>query len=168
MGLITEDGTGLPGAESYASVTTADTYHNARSNTGWTGEIDVKERALRRATEYMDIIYVQVWRGWRNTKDQGLDWPRFNVVDRDGFVIGSDEVPKVLERATVEMALRALIEELLPDIDEPGTIKRERIALPGGLEVDTSYFGRSQIKKYRRIDLMIGEIIEPRQVVERG
>lgn len=37
MSLIVEDGTGLPDAESYASVAFADAYFTARNNSAWTG-----------------------------------------------------------------------------------------------------------------------------------
>lgn len=81
MALIVEDGTGLAAAEAYASVAEADTYHTARGREAtWTDlDADVKERALRLATDYMQQAYRSLWAGTRKTTAQALDWPRWNV-----------------------------------------------------------------------------------------
>ena len=105
MTLIVEDGTGLPDAESYASVAQADTYFAARGVVAWSGTDAAKEAALRRATDYMAAVFGRLWRGWRASDTQALDWPR----------TGWDGVPAAVQRACMELALRAQGLDLLPD-----------------------------------------------------
>ena len=54
MALIVEDGSGLSGANSYASTAQADTYASDRGLTAWTGDTATKEAALIRATDYLE------------------------------------------------------------------------------------------------------------------
>ncbi|KNY21588.1 DnaT-like ssDNA-binding protein [Methylobacterium sp. ARG-1] len=117
MSLIVEDGTGLPEAESYASVETADAYHQARGNAAWTGDDAAKEAALRRGTEYLDGLYRTRWLGQMSTFDQGLAWPRAYARVPGGY-LPSDTLPKALVRACCEVALRELQTPggLTPDI----------------------------------------------------
>ena len=67
MSLIVEDATGLSTAESYLSVANADTYHASYTgSTAWSGaSTGTKERALRRATQYLDSVYGGRWLGER-------------------------------------------------------------------------------------------------------
>jgi len=78
--LIVEDGSIVPGAESYCSVAAADAYHSGRANATWAGlDQATKEANLRKATEYMVSIYRQRWKGLRASINQALDWPRYDV-----------------------------------------------------------------------------------------
>jgi hypothetical protein len=117
MALDVETGVGLPDAESYASVETADAYHQARGNAAWTGDDAAKEAALRRSTEYLDGLYRTRWLGQPATPGQGLAWPRASVRAPGGF-LPSDALPKALVRACCEVALRELQTPggLTPDI----------------------------------------------------
>ena len=89
--LIVEDGTAKPDAESYISAADASTYHAARGNTDWAALTTLaKERALRRATDYMLQVYSLQWAGVRHTTTQALDWPRDGVpVLAMGLAFGS-------------------------------------------------------------------------------
>lgn len=119
--LIPEDGTGLETANVYAARAAADTYHDDRGNAAWAAaSTDARDRALIRATEFLDASYV--WRGYVLRQAQALAWPRrryFNesfvegypsaygqLVDRDGRYL--DGVPVPVQRATFELALLAI------------------------------------------------------------
>ncbi len=119
MTFTAEDGTGIEAANGYASVAYVDEYHTDRGNTKWTGSSGVKQAAIIRASDYIDKRFGRKFRGYRNTKAQGLEWPRTNAVDNDGFY-WSMEVPKQLKKACAEYALRALLlGELSPDPYSP-------------------------------------------------
>lgn len=170
MSLVVEDGSGKTDADSYLSVTDADTYHtNHSGSTDWSGaDTAVKEKALRLATQYLDVRYNGLWKGYRSNEDQALDWPRAYVEDSDGFYYDSDEIPQRLKDATAELALRAVKgDTLLDDIKKPGAIKRKKVKT-GPVETETEYVGGyNQVKKYQLIDGLIRPLIGV-GVLERG
>lgn len=114
MAFTVEDGSGVEGANAYIAVAIADEYHTDRANTGWTGDDAVKQAAIIRATDYIDKRFGDRFIGYRESKSQGLQWPRLDATDRSGYSI--DDVPKQLEQACAEYALRALsLAQLAPD-----------------------------------------------------
>lgn len=166
MAFLVEDGSGVPVANSYITEAYADTYHSDRGNTAWSDFTSPEqEAALIRASEYIDKRFGRRFRGLRKTKDQGLEWPRLDAFDNDGYLLsGVDDLPRNLEKATAEYALRALICGVLaPDpilpvpkqdmTDSTGTRdtnvitgevsrKREKV---GPLEEDIWYETRSKV-----------------------
>ncbi len=159
MALTVEDGTGLAAANGYISVAFADTYHSDRLRTDWAGlSTPTKEGAIIRATDYIDWRFGRKFRGTKQSKSQGLEWPRLSALDNDRFLLNdNDAVPRQLQKAVSEYALiAARIGELapnppLPTGDEPldGTAStatnsnsgivtqlREKV---GPLEVSTRY-----------------------------
>jgi hypothetical protein len=111
MSLIVEDGSGLPDAESYASVNTADAYHANFNNAAWTAaSTAVKEAALRRATQYLDSRYKFL--GYRLHYNQALMWPRSGIWLEGVYLLWP--VNRMVQ-ATCELALRALSTTLAQD-----------------------------------------------------
>jgi len=111
MAFIVEDGNGLDDSTSYISVATADEHHLDRGNSKWedysTAE---KESSLIRASDYVDKRFGLRFVGWRKQKSQAMEWPRFDAFDADGFILNdADDVPRKLQRAIAEYALRAAI-----------------------------------------------------------
>jgi hypothetical protein len=127
MALVIEDGSGRADAESYISVSDCDAYHAARGNAAWTGEVAVKEAALREATAFVEDSYRGLWRGVRAKWEQALAWPRFGVIDQDSFHLASNQVPSLVMDAVCEAALRAIQSDLTPDLDRGGRIKRQKV-----------------------------------------
>lgn len=117
MALVVEDGGGNSLANAYISVAYADTYHSDRGHTNWTGTNEQKEASIIRATDYLDKRFGRKFRGTRQSKSQALEWPRLDALDNDGYLLaGEDEVPRNLQKACAEYALRALtLGELSPD-----------------------------------------------------
>lgn len=101
--IITEDGTGVTGANSYVSVAQADAYFEARGVAGWLGTDETKQAALIRASDYIDIRWSGVAPGARLSETQGLAWPRCKP-----------GMPHQLARACFEYALIGLTTELAP------------------------------------------------------
>lgn len=112
MALIVAPATG---AESYISVANADAYHVARGNAAWALlSPEVKEQALRKATDYMGR-YSGRWKGERLNAGQVLDWPRAGVVV-DGYEINWETVPAAVANACALLALKASAGDIAPDL----------------------------------------------------
>ncbi len=133
MALIVEDGSGLSNSEAYASVAEADAYFTARNNEAWDLLEDPdKEIALRKAADFMTQQYRSRWQGYKRTREQAMDWPRYEVIV-DGYEIPSDTIPKELKLASFELAVRASTAELLPDEPTASIVKRQKA---GPLEIE--------------------------------
>lgn len=164
MTLIVEDGTGRADAESYASVATANSYHQARGSDAWDLLDDpAKEQALRCATDYMGQAYRMRWAGYRVSNTQALDWPRYEVPRPDsvsstlgygGFsYYASDAVPAEVQKACCELAIRAAAGELAADLDAP--VVREKLG-----PIETEYaVGQRQTKKYQAVDALLAPLL---------
>lgn len=111
MAFTVEDGSGIPNANAYITVAYADTHHADRGNTAWT-DFTTTERqsAIIRASEYIDKRFGRRFVGVKQLKEQGLEWPRLDAFDLDGFLMsGVDEVPRQIQKAAAEYAIRAAI-----------------------------------------------------------
>lgn len=148
MALTTEDGTGLADAESYASVSEADTYFSNLSNASWTGTDAVKEAALRKATTYLDAVYN--WTGYIYSATQSLNWPRTSVYDKQGRNL-AESVPTLVKQATFELALASLSADLLPSINNSNFAKREKV---GELEIEYRDDAPT-MKQYKFVDALL-------------
>jgi hypothetical protein len=99
---VVEDGTGKADATSYATTAAFDQYWENRGETF--SEADaVKQAWLNIATSYIDIRYR--FFGAKTTPDtQALEWPRTNVLDRNGDKITNTVLPADITNATIELA----------------------------------------------------------------
>jgi hypothetical protein len=153
MSLVTENGTGLATAESYISVADADARHAVFGNTAWAAlGTSAKEIALRKATAYMVQQYRARWAGERINSTQALDWPRWGVTV-GCYYVDSDSVPVTVADACADLALRALTEDLAPDLDR--AIVREKV---GPLETEYERFA-PQAKRFRAIDMALAPFL---------
>lgn len=168
---VVEDGSSLSNANAYITVALADQYNDDQlADATWLAATDAaKEMAIRKATQYLDDRFNRRWKGRRSDRDQSLDWPRVDVLDNDGFGIDSDEMPKALLDAVTELAIKSAGgEDLMPDITAPGTIKREMKKV-GPITTDTEYTGgKSQIKRYRKVDGLLRGLVLPAGEMLRG
>ena len=111
MAFTLEDGSGVFEANAYIAVAYGDTYHADRGNSAWTDFTTAEKQAgIIRASEYADKRFGKRFVGLRKTKDQGLEWPRLDAFDSDGYLLsGVDDLPRNLEKAIAEYALRGMI-----------------------------------------------------------
>lgn len=168
MSLIVETGAGLANAQTYADLTYVDAYHAALGNAGWTGTDPEKEAAILRAMQHIEIRFLKKWRGRRVREEQALAYPRYQVLDRDGFLIGSDVIPENLKKCVAEFALAALTTDLLPNIASPGTVKIDSVQV-GSIRTYTEYQGGlSQTAWYRRAVGYLADLIYSGGTLERG
>lgn len=142
MGLIVEDGTVVPGANSYVTMEQADEYHASRNNTAWadaeSSPDTAREGALIRAAQWLDNHYRAQFPGAKvGGRAQSMQWPRTGATDADGNEIPDDEIPAEMMSAQCEAALRELSSpgSLSPDSNASQRVVREKV---GDLEVQYS------------------------------
>ena len=153
MAFTFEDGTGVTDANAYITVAFANTYHTDRNHTDWTGTTAKLQSAIVRASMYVDSRFGRKFRGFRQRKDQGLEWPRLSALDDDGYLL--DGVPRQLERAVAEYALRALqFGELAPDVP-PSVPRQSHSDGSGGLQDPTSV----QTGEVEKVTSQVGPIL---------
>jgi len=164
MSILVEDGSIVTGAESYATVTEANTYHTNRNNALWTGTDTVKEAALRKAAAYLDGKYRKRWKGCRvDALTQPMEWPRANVLYEDNgeqltysSYLPITTIPQRLKDAQCELALRSLSGDLAVD-GETNIISKKVDAIqtqfvPGAV--------RGQ-KTYQIVDQLLSDLLHP-------
>lgn len=109
MALVIEDGTGKADANSYASTATLKAYAKERGVTLPSSEAALEILLLKAMDTMKGLRYV----GERATKEQALDWPRYNVCV-DGFPFASTELPRELEQAQCALAIEWNTTDMLP------------------------------------------------------
>ena len=114
----------------YGTITGADTYHEARGHTTWTGTETAKKAAMLRGSEYIDQAFRASFPGYpTELRDQLREWPRAWAVDIEGSSIGSTTVPNEVIYASYEAGLRELVSagSLLPDYTPTDQKKRVKV-----------------------------------------
>lgn len=137
---ITEDGTGLVDADSYVSVSEADSFFSTRNETSWFG--GGKEASLLIASEYIDITYSFL--GNKLNPNQGLEFPR----DILGF-------PNAIKKAVMFIALKDLNNENL--FLDNNLIKKTKVDV-----LETEYFKPQDstfLKTFKYVDSLLAPYI---------
>lgn len=149
MALTVETGAGLSSADSFASVADCDTHNTNYVNSSvWLAATTPnKELALRKATRYLVLTVGESWVGLQKTSTQALPWPRTGVV-LFGFAFSDSAIPVQLVRATCEMAIISLSEEILPTDDSASTIVEEEVQVGPILERIKYASGKTITKSY--------------------
>ncbi len=147
IAFVVEDGTGVTGATSYASIADADTYATTylADTTDWdAADDDEKALALNVASRYLDRKYGRQYKGsQRLLSTQGLLWPRLGAFTPDGADLGNDEVPTLLEQSTVEVANYSIENgTVYPDTGNTGQLSAEKVKIDV-LEIEKHYLGGS-------------------------
>ena len=132
--MIWEDGDGIEGANSYATLDMAAEYCAARGLIFPTSPSAPGEAALVRGSTAIDARYGSSYPGDRaHGRDQGLLWPRTGAYDADGWLIPEDEIPVEVINATIEAAIReyAVPNSMMPDLERGGDIQSIRAGSVG-------------------------------------
>jgi hypothetical protein len=99
--------------------------------------------------------------GGSDSLEQTLEWPRVDVFSRAGVPLMS--VPEKLRQATVEYAVRALNETLMPDpaVGETGQDIRRQFEKVGPIETEVVYSNsvKQIFKKFPAADRLLSELI---------
>lgn len=157
MAFVAEDGSGLEGANSLASVEYADEYFKDRMNTAWAAlTTEAKQAALLRATAYVAGQYK--FKGHRRDPKQGTPFPRIGVTDPAGNV--PQGVPRCVQDVTCELAVRAAANPLIqdPTVDEGGRPVKMKQLRAGPLHKTIEYAGPGEIiemSRYPAVDALM-------------
>jgi hypothetical protein len=102
--VIVEDGTGLATANSYISVADAGTYFEKHLyGSDFTGASAANQAiAVMMATRLLDDFFK--FEGQKIGSVQALEFPRFGITDRSGYLIDAATLPTELTEATAELA----------------------------------------------------------------
>lgn len=76
------------------------------------GSIDPADipKALLVASEWIDVSFISQFAGFKvGGRDQLREWPRIGVQDIYGYAVPSNAIPREVENATYEAAVRQLI-----------------------------------------------------------
>jgi hypothetical protein len=123
MALTIENGTGVAGADSYATAAELATY---AANYGLTVPADAtaQEKLLRRAAVAMNALR---WRGERTEgASQPLAWPRTGIV-AFGDSIGSDAIPDGIKSGQMALAAEIHADDLAPPDEAKGAVVEETV-----------------------------------------
>ena len=156
--LVTEDGTGVAGANGYVTMEECAAYALAHGLTFTTSPSTTGETAIIRATAYIDAVYRMRFVGYKtHGRDQVLEWPRTGVLDSQYFPIANNEIPIEIKNATCECAVRefAVPTSLMPDLERGGQIRRLQA---GSVAIDYGA-NASAITTFRTIDGILGNLI---------
>lgn len=97
MAIIVEDGSIVPGANSYGSEAGLAAYAAARG-------ITIAGTAAELLIIAMDWIEQKVFKGYKLTEDQPLQWPR-GWVEVDGYYLSQSSIPTLLIEAQYEACI---------------------------------------------------------------
>lgn len=163
MTLIVETGSGVAGAEAYASEAECSSYWTARPHStlaaDWTAASSPqREGALREASAFQDAVFGLLYRGARAGYVQGLEWPRSDALDDQGFPLPAR--PPQLVAATCELAARALSGPLVADAEQDGQVKRVRSKL-GPMEDEVEYIDGTAARtpRYGFVDRLLAPLL---------
>jgi len=120
--LTIEDGTGVPGADSYATV---DEFQARADDYGWDvpTQGDMIERLLRRSAEAMNALR---WQGCRASPGQALAWPRRDVVV-DGEILPDAHIPAAIKYGQMALAAEMHADDINPPESRRGAVLREKV-----------------------------------------
>ena len=137
MAFVVEDGTGLENANSYISIDEFKDYWTDR-NVDYSTKTDTEIQAsLIKATQYIDNNYVFI--GYKNNYNQGLEFPRYNALDRNGYLVV--DIPKCLKYAICEAsAININGADLFASSEDGITEKTENV---GPVETTYKYKNKS-------------------------
>jgi hypothetical protein len=112
MALTIEDGTGVAGADSFATTAELDTFIAARNLTAGADDA-ANEILLRKAADYL-LGMEHRFKGDRSTTAQRLPFPRHSVFLYTDY-LGTTEIPVALKNGQIQLAVEAFTKTLRPD-----------------------------------------------------
>lgn len=136
--LVTEDGSGLCNANSYADLDFALEYCASKGYSNWLSLSEDEQKVyLIRGSEFVDNFYE--WKGKRCSMEQGMSFPRRGIYDDDGFPVNG--IPVRLKKACIEAAFLSSSSSsntLFSQKDVNGDIKKKKIDV-----IEKEYFAKS-------------------------
>lgn len=167
--IVLEVGASIASANSWIAATTASNYierHGLDSAGAWASASSEEQKAaLIAAGQYLN--YVPDWKGYRydEPSDQSMAWPRFGVIDNDGFTIAT-EIPQVVKDAQAELALKFITDgDLYPDLGIQADAVKSKQVGPIKLE----YFkGGGSHKTYSKVNMLLSGLVNTSARISRA
>lgn len=157
------------GGNSYASTETFTADTNVFGSLTLLGGLDDKAESLLESTQFLDLRFGAKLEGIRRTKDQRLSWPRSGLSDRDGYSISDTSLPRNLQEACYEGALRNLTDTdgLIPD-EDGGSISEESVTL-GPIKESVKYSSSKPAStRFKIVDYLMMAFLRPSGIMQRG
>jgi len=155
MSFIVEDGSGITDANSYVTIDEFKEYWTDR-NIDYTEKTDAEVQAcLINATQYIDNNYTFI--GYKNSYYQGLEFPRYNAYDRNGYFVTG--IPKCLKYSIYESGSISLSGTDLFSSSEDGIVEKTENVGP----VETTYKYKNKATGqtiYQIIDRLLRPILK--------
>jgi hypothetical protein len=125
MALIVEDGTAKVDSQTYATVAELRAYAALRASTVPAADAECEVLLVKA----MDYLHGQDFIGERRTKEQALDWPRYDAVI-EWWPVNDNEIPRQLIQAQCALAIEAQTVDLLPTlpVGQKGVVISESVA----------------------------------------
>lgn len=120
--LIIEDGSIVPGADSFATVAELVTYAANFGKTIPSTEA-ARESILRRAALEMQAM---AWYGTLVSMDQALSWPRYDVY-RGEWLLPSNAIPAQIKAGQMALAAEIHADDLAPPEQKKGAVTKNRV-----------------------------------------
>ena len=122
MALTIEDGSGVSGADSYATTVELELF---AVNYGFSipDDDDERDALLRRAALQMNLMK---WKGSRVAHDQSLAWPRSDVYV-DDELISESSIPARIQYGQMALACEIYADDLSPPETAKGPVVREKV-----------------------------------------
>lgn len=165
MSLVVEDGTVVAGANSFVSLANFKTYCDNRGRDYSSYDDDsAMIPALITMADYLNSLN---WKGFKTDRANPMSWPRYGdtlsgwnemvqpasqylgVIDGDGYMIGTSEIPAEVIDAQCEGAwlIVSAGAEMEPALERGGQIRREKYDV-----VEWEYFsGASTSTEYKSV-----------------
>ncbi len=125
-GVIVEDGSIVPSANSFVTRDDVTLYTTARGLAGWTvTDPNAADAAVLRGADYIKNEVRYLYRGSRIDVTQSMPWPRLGASEYRGPVIPSNYISWRLKDAQCELAYREFLipGSIQPDLERGGYIK---------------------------------------------
>jgi hypothetical protein len=155
---------GSASANSYATVSESETYHDGHphASTWDAAATDTKNRALVNATLLLDTYFN--WYGTISTSTQALRWPRLSVSDPDGRLLSTSTIPVLVRNATCELARKLIDNDRTADDSDGanGAITEMKV---GSLEVK---YASSTVMDVSVIPAHIVTMLKPLGILQSG
>ena len=148
--MIVEDGSIVAGADTYVNVTEARAILTPLGKNISLTEATA-ETQLRNALAFIES-YKARYIGNKKTREQALQWPRYNAVI-DGFLVPSDSIPTELKKAQAMAAYEIANDEELQANDSGKKVASETL---GSMSI--SYFENGATESTKVFTKVISEL----------
>jgi len=162
--MIVEDGSQVPGANSYCDLAFANEYNALIGNIDWAGDDATLEAALMQATMSIDTSYASEYASVRLGSEQALEWPRFVFADKNYVVRKSDVIPVELKRAVSQQAYKILTgtAQVFPSVSTASKVKRKKTKVDV-IETEAEYFAPVEVEKFEGntdVELLLNPLLK--------